>query len=186
MYVDIDVTLKENIIVGLLVDIVEEQNKSTQKITRGRVKRIISNSDCNRGIKVELTNGAIGHSKGVPNKNEIKKDNFRFYNLFFYQEYIYSIWDKKNNNFLVVNRENKINHKFEKSIFLFSSKEIAESKIKGTSLDNNNYLIRSIKRKNKPITIFFKNYDIDYFLIDNSKKINKIRFNELESQFKSF
>lgn len=186
MYVDIDVRLKENIIVGLLVDIVEDKNKSTQEITRGRVKRIISNTDCNRGIKVELTNGAIGHCKGVPNKNEIKKDNFKFYNIFFYQEYIYGLWDKKNNKFLVVNRVNKINDCLEKSLFLFSSKEIAEEKIKNTSLENNNYSIRSIRRKNKTITKFFKDYDIDYFIIDTNKKIERIRFEELESQFKSF
>lgn len=186
MYVDIDVTLKENIIVGLLVDIIEDKNKSTQEITRGRVNRLISNSDCKHGIKVELTNGAIGHCKGVPNKYDIKKDNFKFYNLFFYQEYIYGIWDKKSNKFLIVNRENKINHQVEKTLFLFSSKEIAEEKVKGTSLDNNNYSIRPIRRKNKPIIVFFKDYNIDYFLIDTSKKVTKVRFGELENQFKSF
>lgn len=184
MYVEIDVTLKENIVIGLLVDIVEDRNKVSQELTRGYVRRVISNKDCKKGIKVELSNGAIGHVKGVPSRNDVKKDTFKFYNIFFYQEKIYSLWDKKANKFLVLNRSN--NGRLEKTILLFSKEEIASSKIKGTSLDNRNYVIRPIRRKNKLIVDFFKNYDIDVFSIDLTRKVTVIKMKELEKKFKSF
>ncbi|NLZ35802.1 MAG: YwbE family protein [Clostridiales bacterium] len=186
MYLDVDVTIKDNICIGLVVDIVEDKNKSSQIITQGCVKRIISNKDCKKGIKVELTNGAIGHIKGIPSKNDIKKETFKFYNIFFYQEYIYSIWDKKNNKFLVLNRLNKLKNKVEKTILLFSSNEIANEKIKGTSLDNKNFSIRSIRRKNKTINNFFKNYEVDYYSIDTTRKLSKEKMEEYEKRFKSF
>ena len=185
MYLNIDVTLRENILVGLMVDIVEDKNKETQEITMGYVKRVVSNKDCKKGIKVELTNGAIGHVKGIPSKNDIKKETFKFYNIFFYQEKLYSIWDKKNKKFLVLNRKNKINNKFEKTILLFSSEEIAIEKIKGTSLANKNFLIRPIRR-NKFIYEFFKNYDIDVYSINLERKLTKLKMKELEEHFKSF
>lgn len=186
MYLDIDVTLKENICVGLMVEIVEDKNKSTQVLTQGCVKRLISNKDCKKGIKVELTNGAVGHIKGIPSKNDIKKEKFKFYNTFFYQEYIYSIWDKKANNFLTVNRVNKINGLLEKTIFLFSDMDIAKEKMVGTILDDKNYSIRSIRRKNKSINTIFKNCEFDYYSLDTSKKLSKIKMEELEKHFKSF
>ena len=189
MYLDIDVTIKDNICVGLVVDIVEDKNRSTQIITTGCVKKIISNKDCKRGIKVELTNGATGHIKGIPSKNDIKKEAFKFYNLFFYKEDIYSLWDKSQNKFLIINRLNrlnKLNKNIEKTLFLFSSLEEAEKSIKGTSLDNKNISIRKIRRKNKSICTFFKNYDINVYYINMNKKLTNIKLEELEKRFKSF
>lgn len=187
MYLDIDVTIKKNIIVGLMVDIIEDKNKSSQEITRGYVKRLISNSDCKKGIKVELTNGAIGHIQGIPSKNEIKKDKFKFYNIFFYQEYIYSIWDKKEKKFFIMNRKNNLTNKIEKTLLLFSSKELLEKKIKGTIFENSKeYIIRSIKRKNKDIATFFKDYEFDTVSIDFERKLSKEQLIKLEKKFKSF
>lgn len=186
MYLDIDVTVKDNICIGLVVDIVSEQDKATQKITNGCVKKIISNKDCKKGIKVELTNGIIGHIKGIPSKNEVKKDTFKFYNTFFYQEYVYAIWDKSKKKFLILDRVNRINGRLEKTMLIFSSSEIATEKIKGTSLDNDNFSIRSLRRKNKSFDKFFKDYDIDVYSIDMSRKLTKEKMKELEEHFKSF
>ena len=186
MYLDIDVTIKDNICVGLVVEIVEDKNKATQELTQGCIKRVISNKDCKKGIKVELTNGAIGHVKGVPSKSEIKKETFKFYNTFFYQDTIYGIWDKAKNKFLVLERINRITNNIEKTMLLFSSSEIAEEKIKGTSLDNKNFSIRTLRKKNKSIDKFFKDYDIDVYSIDMNRKLTKLRMKELEEYFKSF
>ena len=38
MYLDVDVTIKDNICIGLVVDIVEDKNKSSQIITQGCIK----------------------------------------------------------------------------------------------------------------------------------------------------
>lgn len=185
MYVEVDITKRNNIVVGLMVDIVEDKNKATQEVTRGCVKRVISNSDRKKGIKVELTNGAIGTVIGIPSKADIQKETFKFYNIFFYQDKIYALWDKKANKFLVLDRINKMTGARERTLLLFSSEDIAKEKIKGTSLDNRNYILRPIKR-NKPITVFFKDYEISVYSIDTKRKLTALKMKELEEHFKSF
>lgn len=184
MYVEVDITKRDNIVIGLIVDIVEDKNKDTQEVTRGCVKKIISNSDRKKGIKVELTNGSMGTVIGIPSKADIQKETFKFYNLFFYQE-IYALWDKKTNKFLVLDRINKISGRKERTLLLFSSEDIAKDTIKGTSLDNKNYLLRPIKRS-KPIITVFKDYDIDVYSIDTKRKLTALKMKELEEHFKSF
>lgn len=185
MYSEIDVSKKQNIVVGLIVDIVEDKNKHTQEVTRGYVKRVISNSDRKKGIKVELTSAAIGTVVGVPLKAEIEKEMFKFYNIFFYQEHIFALWSKKENQYFVISRKNTLTNQMEKTLLLFSDKNLAESTIKGTSLDNKNFSIRAINRR-KPIFMIFNDYKIDFYSIDMKHKLSKERFRELEKRFKSF
>ena len=182
---ELDNTKKNHIVVGLLVDIVEDKNKATQELTRGYVKRIISNKDCKKGIKVELTNGAIGHVKDAPKLNEVKKETFKFYNEFFYLDYLYVIWDKVNKRYYIMNRVNKLNYEIEKTLLIFSSEEEAKKIIKGTPLDSKDYMIRPIRR-NKPLVKFFKDYDIDVFSINTKRKLSFKKMKELEEYFKSF
>lgn len=180
-----DPTKKNNIVIGLLVDIVQNKHKETQELTRGYVKRIVSNKDSKKGIKVELTNGTIGNVKEVPKLNDIKKETFKFYNEFFYLDYLYVIWDKKLKTYYIMNRMNKLTYEYEKTLLIFSSKEEAENVIKGTSLDSKDYMIRSIKR-NKPLAVFFKDLNIDVFSINTKRKLTFKKLKELEEYFKSF
>lgn len=185
MYVDVDITKKNNIVIGLMVDIIEDKNKTTQEVTRGCVKRIISNSDRKKGIKVELTNGAVGTVVGIPSKADIQKETFKFYNLFFHQDKIFAIWDKKANKYLVLDRVNKMTGMKERTLLLFSSEDIAKEIIKGTSLDNRNYLLRPIKRR-KPIITVFKEYGITVYSIDTKRKLTAEKMKDLEEHFTSF
>lgn len=182
---DLDNTKRDNIVVGLLVDIVEDKNKNNQELTRGYIKRIISNKDCKKGIKVELTNGAVGNIKEVPTRNEIKKETFKFYNEFFYLENLYVIWDKKNKRYYIMNRTNKLTYEIEKTLLIFSTVEEASKIIKGTPLESKDYMIRPIRR-NKFLYLFFKDYDIDMFSINTKRKVSFEKMKELESYFKSF
>lgn len=51
---------------GALVDIVLKKNQATNKLTRGRVERILTNSAFHhRGIKVQLQSGEIGRVKKI-------------------------------------------------------------------------------------------------------------------------
>jgi uncharacterized repeat protein (TIGR03833 family) len=58
---------KNNIKVGALVDIVLKQDQRTNKLTRGHVKRILTNSlNHSHGIKVMLVeNNMVGRVKAV-------------------------------------------------------------------------------------------------------------------------
>lgn len=183
MYLDVDVSKINNIVVGLMVDVIDENNK--EETIRGCVKKIISNKDRKKGIKVELTNGVIGSVIGVPSKADIEKEKFKFYNIFFHQDKIYTIWDKESNKFLILDRVNKLIGKKEKTVLLFTDKEIAKRKLKGSALENNRYDIRQIKR-NKAIVKIFENYEVEYYSINTERKLSAIQMKDFEEYFKSF
>ncbi|HUW67338.1 MAG TPA: YwbE family protein [Candidatus Nanoarchaeia archaeon] len=59
-------TNRGNIQVGLSVGIVLKQDQRTGKITKGIVKRILTNSSSHpHGIKVQLVDGQVGRVKEI-------------------------------------------------------------------------------------------------------------------------
>lgn len=59
---------RSNIKIGLLVDIVLKNDQRTGKLTRGNVKRILTNSPNHpHGIKVMLDNGDVGRVQKIVN-----------------------------------------------------------------------------------------------------------------------
>ena len=61
-----DCNNRGNIKVGLNVGVVLKQDQRSGKITRGIVKRILTNSSYHpHGIKVELENGQVGRVKEI-------------------------------------------------------------------------------------------------------------------------
>ena len=59
-------TNRGNIQVGLSVGIVLKQDQRTGKITKGIVKRILTNSSSHpHGIKVQLVDGQVGRVKDI-------------------------------------------------------------------------------------------------------------------------
>lgn len=59
---------RSNIKIGLLVDIVLKNDQRTGKLTRGNVKRILTNSPNHpHGIKVMLDNGDVGRVQKIIN-----------------------------------------------------------------------------------------------------------------------
>jgi uncharacterized repeat protein (TIGR03833 family) len=59
-------TIRANIKEGMSVGIVLKEDQRTGKITKGVVKRILTNSSTHpHGIKVQLTNGQVGRVKEI-------------------------------------------------------------------------------------------------------------------------
>ena len=59
-------TLRSNIKIGGLVDVVQKQDQQTGTLTRGLVKRILTKSSTHpHGIKVLLDTGEVGRVKVV-------------------------------------------------------------------------------------------------------------------------
>lgn len=59
-------TIRRNIKPGLLVDIVLKADQPTGKLTRGKVKDILTNSgEHYRGIKVRLADGQVGRVQAI-------------------------------------------------------------------------------------------------------------------------
>lgn len=59
---------RSKIEIGAEVEIVLKEDQPTGKLTRGRVKRILTNSEFHpHGIKVELEDGQVGRIQSVYN-----------------------------------------------------------------------------------------------------------------------
>jgi len=59
-------TRREDIAIGMLVEIVKKQDQSTGELTEGFIKRILTKARVHpHGIKVMLKSGEVGRVKGV-------------------------------------------------------------------------------------------------------------------------
>ncbi|WCK57268.1 DUF2196 domain-containing protein (plasmid) [Aneurinibacillus sp. Ricciae_BoGa-3] len=181
---DIDVTLRKNIIKGLLVDIIADEDKETVKLTRGYVANVLSKENNKKGIRVELSNGKRGRVYSIPSKDDIKRENFKFYNIFFFLPKIYSVWNQTERKYMIIHHMNQAMGRTEKTALLFTDKEKAKAFIKGTMYEGKDFAIREINR-NKPIPDNFKTLDVDYFRIDGERKLSFERLIEWEQYFKN-
>lgn len=179
----IDVRIKKNIKIGMLVDIIAEEDKESGKLSRGYVQKILSQANHSKGIKVQLTDGKIGRIQRVITKDELRLENFKFYNRFFFLPVLYTIWDKKEGHFLVILHRNPNNDRIERTAFLFDSLEEAKKMIKGTPYDHEDYPIRTIHRK-KTLAELLTPLQIDFIRINGSRKISFERLKEWEYYFK--
>jgi len=58
--------VRKDIKIGMIVDIVLKKDQPTGKLTRGRVKDILtSSSEHHRGIKVRLEDGQVGRVQNI-------------------------------------------------------------------------------------------------------------------------
>lgn len=180
-----DGTIRKNIQVGMLVDIVLKADQPTGKLTRGYVARILTKSPTHhRGIKVELANGkGIGRVQNIPSKEDIRLENFKFYNKFFFSDKIYSIWDSERETYLVIDY---INGKgvTEKTSFLFETHEQARSFLNGTKYDSKLYPVREINRR-KPIADNFSKIGTEFLRINKERKLSMDKLREWENYFKN-
>jgi len=61
--------IRNNIPIGITVDVVLKKDQRTTKLTRGVVKRLLTNSEVHpRGIKVMLEDGQVGRVQAIISK----------------------------------------------------------------------------------------------------------------------
>jgi len=61
--------IRSNIPIGITVDVVLKKDQRTNKLTRGVVKRLLTNSAIHpRGIKVMLEDGQVGRVQAIISK----------------------------------------------------------------------------------------------------------------------
>lgn len=170
MNLDIDITKRQNFQKGMLVEI-----ECNGEAKRGYIAKILSQED-GKPIKVELQEGFTGRVFQIPSKDDIEKENFRFFNLFFNTCEIHTIM--KENSLLLGNCGGL------KCAYLFSSKEEAKKATKGTSMAEKPYAIGKLTRK-KHITELLKKYAVDIFVIDMKYQFTNEELNDKELQFRS-
>ena len=169
-YIDIDITKKANFKPNMLVDIIVNG-----EIKRGWISKILSSGNSSDGIKVQLSNGEVGRIYGVPNRNELERKNFKFYNLLINNTEIYLIFYRKENTMFILNNQ---------YVYLFSDKKIAENSIKNTILEGNEFCLKSFQNVTKLLKYIEKN-NIDYkmIIIDKNRQLSKEQFLDLYKKF---
>lgn len=180
---DIDVTIKKNFQRGMLVDIVAESDKEKGTLTRGYIQTVLSKANQKQGIKVELTTGIKGRVSYVPTKEDIRLENFKFYNKFFFLPKIYSLWHKTERRYVVFNYQNRMGN-LEQTVMLFENKQEGVDFIGESGLSEKDYMVKEINR-NKPINDNFKSLAIQFYRINRERKLSFERMSEWENYFKN-
>ena len=178
---DLDLTKRKTFKKGMYVHIRITDDKESQ----GYIKSIDTMSDNEKGIKVTLTNGEKGKVIHVPTVNEIKKESFKFYNLFFYSKELFSIYNIKERKYLNLSIVNKKNGIAENTIFIFTNREEANKAIELFELDNKIYNLNKLKTSNNILNAF-KTLQYDVVRINMNRKLTKELFIDYENRFKSF
>ena len=171
LYLEVDLTKKENFTKGMLVDIEVKED-----IYRGYITKIISSNTKGKPIKVQIHTGEVGRIYGVPSKDEIEKETFKFYNLFFNYNQIYTVLNG-NEVFVLPIQDKRI-------IYLYSSEEEARQAVKNTPLEQKPYRISRLKRTKHLVELLHK-YNANLYIIDMDKQLSSNDLKELETRFRS-
>lgn len=169
---------RKNLRPGMMVEV-----NLNNEIVRGIIKEVIPPHLSNNDLEVELTTGSKGPLVRIVTKNEIEQETFKFYNLFFHSRHLLTIWNKYTKKTLLLRTSNKRTAQVEYAAMLFSSEEIAKKFLE--ELDDKDHAIRRISRQ-IPITENFKNEMVTHYRLDESRRLNEQRLNQLEEQFARF
>ena len=166
-----DIELKD-ICIGLLVEI--EINGT---LKRGYIKEILYKNKKEREITVKLVDNSVGIIQNIITKAQLKKENFKFYNLFIHEDKIFSIYNKKTKEYFIYTDNKSTNF-----IFLFNNSNIGKEVIK--KLNNSDLVLKAISKKGL-ISDNFKKYNYTVFNINNERLILKSKLNELQVYFQN-
>lgn len=175
-YVDENInrkSLKPNTYVEIVVGDTE--------IVRGKIKEVISKKAPKDGlIKVKLQSGKVGKVIKIITKEEIQLENFKILNLFFHSKSHYTIYNKKDKKYSLMEKE-KHNRKIT-YLMIFSSKELAESTLKRSKCNDENHQVVKLN-PNKNLYKNVQHINADFVLIDMKRTIIKSKLKEYESKF---
>lgn len=154
-----------------------------KEICKGLIDEVLSKTTPKNGkIRVRLTDGKIGTVTKIITPDEVKLEEFKFLNRFFYSKEIYSLYNKKEKTYQLIQRIDKTQNKVYNHILIFSDKELAINTFKNTKYDTKDFCIVKLNR-NKRIYENFKNNKIHYVRIDMKKTTSIIKFKKLEDKY---
>ncbi len=175
----LDVSIKKNFKSGMYVEISEEK---TNILHRGYILNVLSKQDNQSGIKVELTNHIIGHVVEIFTIEQIKLQNFKFYNKIFNAKTLYSLWDEQQKQFAIIDYIYHVTNCNLPAIILSDNKDDIISFIKNNNLNTRQYKVKSLN-PNKDIQKHFKD-DRVMILIKNEKYLRFTKFKDIENDIK--
>lgn len=174
----IDFTKIKNLKKGLYVKV--KSYDGTEH--NGYIKEIISKKNSNDGIKViissSLTNSLTeGVVIGIPSKNTVQKEVFKYYNLFFSSKEFYSLIDKDGNLYTFKVSKQNVS---EIAVTIFSDSQKGKDFLSKMNLEG--FSMKRISKKNM-LQNNFNSVNYNYYLVDGVKLVQKYKFNELEKYF---
>lgn len=176
IYKEID---KKDLRKGVYVDILINDNE----LKRGKLLSVISKARPKDGLyKVKIATGEEGRVVNIATKSELETDNFKFFNKLFYEKELYTLFDTSSNSFFISNK--RVRNQNKNFILIFTSKSIAEKSLEGNNKVDGNIKVRSINRNRKIHEVFSK-IEVDYFVINLDRIVQKEKFIELENKLRS-
>lgn len=172
---------RNDVAVGMLVRIIPSESKNDALVT-GYIAKILTKKATAKQVKVELTSGIQGVVDELVSQDAFEREKFRFYNLFFFDKHIYSIWDKKRKRYLVLMIPNEKKQRQERTAFLFNDEAAAKKML--ASLADDTFMLRELNRK-KPIPANFKTLTIEFFRINEERKLSFKKLTEMEQFYKN-
>lgn len=165
---------KKQLSIGMLVEILIEG--TTEEYVRGYIVEFLTKENTKRGIKVRINRGnAIGRVERIVPVEEVRKENFIYYNKLFQEKYLFAIWSVKEKKIFTWDSTG------ENSAFLFITRAKGEEMVK--------------KWKNKGVSVVLKRIsntqtlekslkEVDILVINQERKVRKNLFLEWESRLK--
>lgn len=131
----------------------------------------------NKVIKVELTCGTVGKVIKIITKDDLKTENFKYFNKLFYLKDVYSVYDNNNRTYKTI-----LNKKGSLCVVIFTDKDDCNSFI-NNKIGNKCSCAKLNMNKNISEN-FHKIEHIDYIIINNEKIVEFKKFKALEREIK--
>lgn len=171
--------------IGMWVDIVLKKDQPTGKLTRGQIKRLLTNIAVHpRGIKVMLMDNQVGRVQRILSKTEILQEKEKFYEGLFHLPSVFSIYDLNRQRFEVFRYTNPVSNQIERTALLFEKKEELEQFVEGTKYEEHEYIIKPIQKDESIVNKFLPLF-VEYFRINGMRKIGVSSFIELERKYRA-
>ena len=172
---------KDELRVGLLVEVLVGDNE----IVRGKIKNIKSKTvPKDKMIKVELRDGTIGKVIKIVTNSDVELENFKFFNILFFEKEIYSIFNTSDRKYQLIKKEVTSDTGL-RYLFIFSNKQDAENTCKKINDKLNNCKVTKLNMSKKISENFKYVNNIDYIIINNAKKVSFEKFKQLENEFRN-
>lgn len=141
--------------VGMLVELISGE--------RGFIEKINGRST-DKGVKVTLEGNVVGRVAKVITKEELKRENFIFYNKLLYDKNLFSFFDNVNKKYLTVSMNGS------KMAFLYQDHRAATNFLNVIKKDNN-WSVRKIP-KIKRVTEVFKIAGAEFLHINGNRNVS--------------
>lgn len=166
---------RKDVQVGMLVEIECENN-----IIRGYITDIHTKTNNAKQVIVKIKTGEVGKVVHLVTREEMEMERFKYYNRFFYEQTILSIWDKKINKYYILEETQPKTNKTRHYAYLFTDERVAKSVL--SSLKDDRYMLRRLNRK-KRIGENFKTLHLTHYRINEERRITVKNLGEREQDY---